>query len=170
MTSRNFETALKKGEIGEQIVRKILEEKGWIVYKPVTDGAHCFDMLTIKDKRRAIAIDVKAKSRRNKYPDTGINQKHFEEYLSFSQKHNMPFWLFFVDEMLGKIYGNHLAELEKPRVVDNRMYPYEWRTQSGEKIRLWPLEAMRDIAFIKDSEVKKLIDYSQRSYKYEVEA
>ena len=58
MTRPNFEVALKKGAVGETIVRRILEQKGWVVYQPMTDGAHCFDMLSIKDKKSAIAIDV----------------------------------------------------------------------------------------------------------------
>lgn len=169
MTSRNFETALKKGEIGERIVKSLLEENGWVVYQPSTNGAHCFDMLTIKNKENAIAVDVKAKARMNKWPATGINQRNFEEYTKFSQTHNMPFWLFFVDEMIGKIYGNSLEELEKIRFVEGKRYPFTILTRSGQAIRLWPIQAMIDIAAINENEIKVLVCHNQRSHDFTIE-
>lgn len=168
MTQRSFEVALKKGEIGEMIVRRKLEEKGWVVYQPVTDGAHCFDMLSIKDKRNAIALDVKSKARMNKWPATGIDQRHFNEYLSFSEKHNMPFWVVFVDEMQKTIYGNCIENLEQRRNVEGVMYPFVLTTRYGKKIRLWPLEAMIQIDVIRERDIASLIRYSQRSHEYEV--
>ena len=76
----DFEKALVKGKIGEDIVRRYLEEKGYVVYKPVTEGAHAFDILAVKDKKTVIIADVKTKARRNYFPDTGINYKHYVEY------------------------------------------------------------------------------------------
>lgn len=169
MTQRNFEIALQKGEIGEQIVRDHLEKKGWVVYQPKTTGAHCFDILAILKKQTAIAMDVKAKSRLNKYPATGINQKHFEEYKAFGDKHVMPFWVIFVDEMQKTIYGNCLEELEKPRVVDGISYPFKMQT-SGATVRIWPLEAMKQIATIDGDSAEKLTSFNQRNYEYGVAA
>lgn len=165
MMSTVFKQALRKGSVGEQIVRAHLEGKGWVVYQPITEGAHHFDMLSIKDKKSAIALDVKTKARLNKYPATGINQKHFEEYLRFSKKHCMPFWIVFVDEMLGEVYGNTLGELEKPRTVEGNNYPLIkcW----GPPIRIWPLEAMKNIARLEDCDKSELTNLSQRNYEYE---
>lgn len=164
MTSRNFEIALKKGDIGERIVRAYLEAKGWVVYRPETEGPHCFDMLSIREKRTAIAIDVKAKARLNRYPATGINQKHFEEYFAFSKKHNMPFWLVFVDEMQREVYGNTIEELEKPREIDGRKYPMvmEWKTPT----RIWPLSVMKTISKLTEEHCKELVSVSQRKHEY----
>lgn len=168
MTRPSFETALKKGEAGEMLIKAHLENNGWTVYRPVTDGAHCFDMLSIKGKKTAIAIDVKAKARMNKWPATGIDQRHFDEYQHFSQKHSMPFWVIFVDEALKKIYGNCIEELEKCRCVDGVNYPWVMPTSGGKKIRVWPLEAMKVIASISDFDATVLQGFNQRNHSFNV--
>lgn len=170
MTSRSFEISLKKGAVGERIVRVLLERNGWVVYQPITDGAHCFDMLSIKDKKRAIAIDVKAKARMNKWAATGVNERHFLEYKAFSETHNMPFWIFFVDELLGKIYGNELKVLEVPIEVEGELYPktIQWGSNSP-KIRYWSLASMKPLADISEEDMKELSSYNQRSYGYNLE-
>ena len=78
MKQINFKKALEKGAMGEKIIKDFLEEKGWIVYQPFAGKAHAFDMLAIKDKKKAIALDIKAKSRLDFIEATGINTKHFE--------------------------------------------------------------------------------------------
>lgn len=166
MTRPSFEIALKKGAVGEQIVRCHLEKRGWVVYQPQTIGAHCFDILAIINKQKAIALDVKAKSRLNKYPATGINQKHFEEYKNFSEKHLMPFWVIFVDEMQKTVYGNCLEELEIERVIEGIKYPFQM-SAAGATVRIWPLQAMKHIANIDGKSAENLISFNQRNYKYE---
>ncbi len=168
MTQQSFDMAMRKGFLGEDIVKRLFERKGWVVYSPETKGAHQFDILAIKDKDSAVAVDVKTKASMNWYPATGVNQKHFEEYQRFSNKHSMPFWLVFVDEKLKKVYGNTLSELEKPRQVAGNVYPLV-KTFGGVKIRLWPLEAMIPIALIENDVATILMSLSQRSYDYEVE-
>lgn len=165
MTQRSFNIALQKGDIGEAIIQKLLEEKGWSVYRPDTDGAHCFDMLAILNKAQCIAVDVKAKAAMKYYPATGINQKHFEEYQRFSKKHLMPFWLFFVDENSCSIYGNTLDELEKPRKVANKQYPMKL-TAGQALLRVWPLDAMKVVADITPAQAASLKKLSQRNYDY----
>ena len=166
MIRPNFETSLKKGAVGEMIVRRNLEGKGWVIYEPVTDGAHCFDMMGIKDKKTAIALDVKAKARMNKWPATGINQQHFDEYQHFSLRHNMPFWVVFVDEAQRTIYGNTIQELEKERIVNGQVYPFQIETKYGKKIRLWPLASMIEIDVISDEDSDRLIMFNQRGHEY----
>jgi hypothetical protein len=163
MMQVSFETALKKGYLGEEIIKRYLENKGWVIYQPTTKGAHAFDMLSIKDKRTAIAIDVKAKSKLTFIDATGIDQRHFETYLKFSLKHNMPFWIIFVDEFLMEIYGNCLSELEKPYVKDGKKYPNHI---SNGKIRIWHLDTMKRISTITKDEAKQLKNYNQRNEKY----
>ncbi len=169
MTRPSFDTALKKGAAGEVIVKGLFERKGWVVYRPETEGPHQFDILAIKDKVSAVAVDVKTKSRMNWYPATGVNQSHFEEYSRFSKKHLMPFWIIFVDEKQKTIYGNTISELEKPRCVDRRNYPFIMVLKCGTQIRLWPLEAMETIATIDNNTATILTNLSQRSYGYEFE-
>lgn len=174
MKSKSFDTALKKGDIGERVVIPILERKGFAVYRPFTEGAHCFDILAIQNKDKAIALDVKAKARLNSYEATGIDQRHFEEYKNFSEKHNMDFWVIFVDEMLGEIYGNKISELEKPRcrsgeiTETNEFYPMvkPWGYR-GSKIRVWHLNSMiRNIGSLNDEAINDLKNYSQRAHEY----
>jgi hypothetical protein len=170
MTQRNFDLARRKGGVGESVVRGVLEAKGWVVYQPVTEGAHQFDMLCIKDKRSAAAFDIKAKARMNKFPCTGVDQRHFEEYKSFAEKHNMPFWLVFVDESMRSIYGNTIAELETPRSEGGIDYPWAMKTKGGKFLRLWPLSAMKVIADLSVADADALKALSQRSYDYGVHA
>ena len=165
-TRKSFDVALIKGEIGEQIVKAWLEKKGLVVYRPETEGVHAFDMLAIKDKRCCVALDVKSKARRNKYPDTGIDLRHYETYTAFSEKHNMPFWIVFVDEMIGEIYGNTLAELDKPRTDSGKQYPLRWNGRDGKTTVYWPLSAMKHVHTLTEAERLKLSSFSQRNYEY----
>jgi len=150
-----------KGNIGERLVREYLERKGYIVYEPQTDGAHGFDKLAIFNKRQAIIVECKSKARRNKYADTGINIKHFEEYQYISARHNLPVFIFFVDELIGKIYGNTLTELLVPRVVDGKQYP------SREKgIIYFPLINTKTVCDISEGEAELMRVSSTRNYEY----
>ena len=81
----------------------------------------------------------------------------------------MPFWIIFVDEKQKTIYGNTISELEIPRRVEGRDYPFVKTLKCGTKIRLWPLEAMKPIASLDESAATTLTDLSQRSYDYEFE-
>lgn len=159
---KNFDLSLAKGEYGEQIVRRILEKQGFVIYKPQTEGAHAFDVLAIQNKTRCIALDVKAKARRNKYADTGINVRHYQTYKAFSEAHQMPFWVVFVDEMLGRIYGNTLANLDKPVTEAGISYPFEY----AGLIRYWPLASMIFMHTLTCDEKADLAALSQRSHAY----
>lgn len=168
MTRTNFEVSLLKGEIGERIMRPFFEQKGWCVYRAVTDCAHAFDGLAIHSQRDAIAYDVKAKSRMNHYPATGINQKNYETYLAFKDKHQMPFWLFFIDECLGQIYGNEIGVLDQPRVVEGRKYPFVMQPRNSQPIRIWPLTSMEVVACLTELERAALEACNQRKHAYDI--
>lgn len=150
----NFETALKKGEIGEMIVQDFLEKRGWIVYRPFTkDKAHYFDALATKDKEQVIAIDVKTKARLNKWRAQGIDIRTYNEYKRFIDKVNVPFYLFFVDDKNGDV---HAAELSK---LKNAFNPVSY-------IIAWYLDEMFYLFNIGEDNIKKLSELDQRSYKY----
>jgi len=163
----SFKVALQKGSVGERIIKQWLEAKRFVVYQPTTDGAHAFDMLAIRDKTTTIALDVKSKAAMNKLPATGVNYRVFEEYQAWSKKHSIPFWLMFVDEGRREIYGNWISKLEEPRVVGSIRYPYDMRTHSGTKLRLWPLSAMEIVAQLEKKDVNDLAIHNQRNYAYE---
>jgi hypothetical protein len=149
-----FETSLKKGELGEQIIRKYLELKGWIVYCPFTkDKAHYFDMLCTFNKEKVLAIDVKTKARLNKWNAQGINIKSYNEYLNFTATTSVPFYLIFVDDKTGHV---HLADLNK---LKNHIYP-------NQNIIAWNIDDMQFLFKISEEEIKQLSEYDQRNYNF----
>lgn len=149
----------KIGDFGELLIREYFEQKGCICYKPVTDGAHLFDFLMLMPNKKTIAVEVKTKPSRTKYPDTGFNLKQYNGYKKFTDEHNVPIFIFFVDENKGAIYGNYLHELDKPRVSNGIAYPFEEPTRYGQTIKYYPLEAMlavRELTCNEISELKRL--------------
>jgi Holliday junction resolvase len=151
----SFEIKLKKGEIGERIIREYLESNGWIVYIPFTKNkAHYFDMLATMKKEKAIAIDVKTKARLNKWNAQGIDKTHYKQYMEFINNHNVPFYLCFIDDKSGDV---HVAELEK---LNNPI-------NVNDKIIAWEVSQMKLLMNIGKELVNELSMYDQRNYKYE---
>lgn len=154
LNQKSFEISLKKGEIGEFIVTQLLEDRGWIVYKPFTKGkAHYFDILATYEKEKVIAIDVKTKARLNKWSAQGIDIKHYDQYLRFTSKHKVPFYLVFIDDKSGDV---HLADIGK---LNNPIYP-------NEKIIAWRLDEMKHVMKISKEQIAELSKYDQRNYEY----
>jgi hypothetical protein len=153
-TQRNFETALKKGELGEQIIRKHLEDRGWIVYIPFTkDKAHYFDMMATLNKEKAIAVDVKTKARLNKWDAQGIDIKQYNQYIKFTKTCNIPFYLVFVDDKTGDVHLADISKLKNPISVNKN-------------IVAWKLKEMKFLFKISNHEVQELSKYDQRNYKF----
>ena len=80
---------VKKGNIGELIVREYLEKKGYIVYEPKTNGSHPFDKIAIKGKNNMVIVEVKTKARMNKFYATGFNLRSYKYYKSIRDKYNI---------------------------------------------------------------------------------
>ena len=159
---------VKKGNIGEAIVEQYLQKRGFVVYKPVGQDAHlCDRFCATPNKKHIIIADVKTKARRTKYPDTGFNISHYEQYKAASKKYNLPIFIYFVDEAKQKIYGNKLTELEKDVFIQHEgktlKYPMKW-----EKIIYFPLKLMITVHALTDLECEELKKYSTRNpnYKY----
>ena len=157
MIQKNFDIALKKGEIGEKIVREYLEGKGWIVYCPFTKNkAHYFDILATKNKQDVIALDVKTKARLNKWNAQGIDLRHYNEYINFVEKTKVKFFIFFVDDKIGDV---HFAELIK---LENSFNP-------NPNIIAWNLKEMKFLFNIGEGMINELTKYDQRNYEFKPE-
>jgi len=151
---KSFEIALKKGELGENIIQEFLEGRGWIVYKPFTKNkAHYFDALATKDKEKVIAIDVKTKARLNKWRAQGIDIRTYNEYQKFINKVNIPFYLIFIDDKCGDVYSAELSKLK------NSFNPAPY-------IIAWYLDEMFYLFNIGEENIKKLSEFDQRNYNY----
>ena len=149
----NFETALKKGELGEKIIQEYLESKGWVVYFPFTKNkAHAFDILCTFNKEKVIAIDVKTKARMNKYNAQGINLKSYNEYLKFKEKMSIEFYLIFVDDKNGDV---HTFEIGK-----------EIKNFKIGKIIFWWIKDMKFMFNIGKEKIEELSKFDQRNYNY----
>ena len=157
---------VKKGNIGENIVDQYFDGQGYIIYEPRQDAAHLIDRLYVKDKKKLIFAEVKTKARRNKYPDTGFNNKHYEEYKAL-QEMGLEVWIFFVDEAEGAVYGNTLEELSAPLTIQHYgktiKYPWHW----GEIIYFYR-KIMDDIYLLSEEEVEEIKSHNTRNYDYEI--
>ena len=153
-------TTVKKGNIGEKIVKEYLENKGYVIYKPATSGSHPFDNLCAsQDKKKIFIVEVKTKEARKYYPDTGIDIKNYNEYKYIQDKYNLKVFLFFVDATNRKVYGNELGNLIKPKIIDNKKYP------SMEKgIIYFPLSSMRPISELTEDEAEIIRKYNTKKY------
>lgn len=158
---------VKKGDLGEKIVDAYLNSKNMVVYSTNYNGAHPFDrLLSLPDKSQLFIADIKTKPGRLYYPDTGINIKHFKEYIHIQNLHNIKVFLFFVDQVKEKIYGNFLHELVKPYEIEHNdkiiKYPLE---SSG--IIYFPLFNMRNICDLTQDYVNDLKRLSSGRYSYD---
>lgn len=170
MTQASFDLHKQKGDYAERIIKNMLESKGYVVYMPCTHGSHSFDIMAIKEKRLCVALDIKAKARMNNVRATGVNREHYDTYKRFSIKHNMPFWIVFVDEMEKSIYGNTIEQLDKEyndtESMYPGMYPRQIHTKHGKKLVLWHLNQMKHIERLPDDDAFNLVKLSRRSYDY----
>lgn len=156
----SFETRLVTGGFGEQILDRFLRQKGWIPYYPIEGVAHPFDRLVASaDKKRICIVEVKTKWRREAYPDTGINRRHYDDYQHITIAYALPLFLAFVDAKVGKMYGNWWSELLKSqepersaRFAGCASYPWEQRG-----IVYFQLSAMKTLAVLPEDERQKLL-------------
>lgn len=176
MTSINFKRwednpLVKKGNRGEELVRKWGEARGAVFYKAITDKAHPFDFMVTKDRKTVSIVEVKTKAKMRYYNATGFNVRHYEEYKRIAEKHNCKVFIAFVDEDCGKIYGGYLDEIEKPRrCADNdgrlREFPMRFGKGRNETI-VFPVDIMTHIADLSPDDIAFMRKHSARNYQYD---
>lgn len=154
---------VKKGDFGESIVRRWMESQGWVLYRPETEGPHAFDRVCVKGKKEIMIAEVKTKARMTQYNATGFNTRHFREYCTISDRHNLDVFIFFVDEHIRSVYGNYLSALRQEHKVDGIIYP---KTLRRGEIIIFSLEKMITITKIEEEEAAFLKSASHRNYEY----
>jgi hypothetical protein len=166
MTTWNDQKSDKKGKYAEQLVDDWMADKLYYKWKP-EDGQHLIDRAYCLPNGEPFWADIKAQARMNNWEETGIKTNHWLTYKQFPKV-----YLFFVDEMLGKVYGNWLHVLEEPRTVFGIVYPITRNIilrGRPEKRRMYPLCAMNDLFILNQTHINKLKELSDRSYEYEYE-
>jgi hypothetical protein len=156
---------VRKGNIGEKLVDEYLLRKGIVPYRPIACQAHPFDRLCASsDKKRIYVVEVKTKPRREFYPDTGIDFRHYNDYLNIAMHHTMDVFIYFVDEIEKSIYGGELiSNLAKVRQIQYKgktlTYPL---AQRG--IIYFPLVAMERVCDLPDAVCAELAKLRRTNY------
>lgn len=174
MQDFNELSTTKKGSLGDAICRAHLESLGYVVYEPVTNGAHPFDKLcATKDKKTLVIVEVKTKPSRYWYPDTGINISHFKDYMRVQMKYQITVCIFFVDEIKLEIYGGKLNDMNAARLVEftdrkGRTKTKNYPAREG-NIIFFAIESMKKICDITKEQAEEIKSYSTRSSAYNYE-
>jgi hypothetical protein len=111
----NDKSEVKKGNVGERIALEILKHNEYIVYAPITEGAHKVDYFAhkISIEKSLIAVKIKSKKRLYKFEATGIDTTVLKHYMELYEKHKIDTYLYFIDDFEKCIYGQWLSELEQ---------------------------------------------------------
>ena len=153
---------VKKGNIGEDAVERFLEEEGFVIYKPVTDVAHPFDRLCVKDKNTVFIAEIKTKPKRTYYPDTGFDYRHYEDYQRMQEK-GLNVYIFFVDESQGIVYGNPLNKISENCTVEHNGKMLEYPKREG-GIIYFPVQNMEFFNYLEENEVNSIKELYTGNY------
>jgi len=156
MESNNWQNKpeVKKGSIGEQIVNEILSKEGYVVYRPISEGAHKIDFFAHKEdaQKKIICVEAKAKKRMAIYCETGFNYTNYLHYKEIYEKHNIETFVYFIDDFEECIYGALLSELGEGTRRAN--------------VIVWDLGRMNPYRKLTHSELVELKKYTQVNYDY----
>jgi len=172
----NQTNVYKKGVYAEKIIKKILNQKGYVVYEPFQEKKDSkwefFDIMAIerttKEEKKIFIGDVKAKARMNNYNATGIDWKHYIKYVKMSEKLGMPFKLFFVDEHTKRISVLELTrDLVLPenqvKSADGRTYPLVTDFNGKyTKVILFAVEQLKIIDYLSNKDADYLTSLNER--------
>lgn len=154
-----------KGDYGELLVDLHYTAKGITIYKPIMSASHVIDRFYIDKNNQVVPVDVKTKPKRNLYPDTGFDFEDYDKYKKIRKDYQMDPFIIFVDENLGKVYGNKLSLLEKEIVVKAQLssgesymlkYP-KGATCKHDKLQIYfPLKNMRLLFYLSKWQIETL--------------
>lgn len=149
---------VKKGAIGERIVNEILSKKGYIVYRPITEGSHKIDFFAHRAdiKKQVICIEAKAKKRMACYYETGFDYRSYLHYMELLEKYNIESYVYFIDDFEECIYGAWLSNLgEGIR-----------RGNNEDDVIVWNLSKMELYRKLSEEELIELKKYTKQYYDY----
>lgn len=135
---------VKKGYIGEQIARGILERKGLIIYSCDQDRPHVVDFYCQYPGKDLFAVEVKTYPRQYAYTRTGIDSKDFTTYLDL-WKRGIEVLIFFVDQYEQCVYQQRISVLKN------------FKQPGGDKV-YFPLGCMKLLRKLTKGELKRLND------------
>jgi Holliday junction resolvase len=156
-------TSSKKGSYGEELVKNFLEQKGFVVYAPLTDAPHSFDFLCMSgDKKDFFAVEVKSFARRLKYKDVGIDQRHYEAYLHFKKKSGFKVFIMFVCHIQKAVFMASLDKLQQEYIdkKNRKTYPCFENNKGNRKRVYFHFDTMSKVATLTEQQARKLAELS----------
>jgi hypothetical protein len=140
-----WEECLKKGEIGESCIDAILKDRGFVAYSP-PEGSHPIDRFYLHTKTfKTIIVDVKTKSKRKLYPDTGFDLKDYEKYLQIYKNTGIKVLIIFIDQDMREIYGNTIDKLSEEVNIGGVHYPKIEGSYDGQKLIYFSIDSFKKI-------------------------
>jgi hypothetical protein len=143
---------VKKGDIGEKLIERLLQQKDLAVYRPVNDGAHVVDFYCQKKGRRVFAVEAKTYPRYYTFEATGIDLKDFEVYSDLLARQGIDTVIFWIDEFEQAIYYQRISILKG----------FAMKPKDG-KIS-FPLGAMKFSCCLEPEVVKEIKNNSSTNY------
>ena len=172
--TKNFShfKSTKKGTIGEFLVIDIIKKmfpQYDILTHHIKNKAHWVDFVIMnKEKNDVKYIEVKTKARFNKYPITGIDLRHYKEYIKLYEKGNDVI-IIFVDDKIGDI---HFLPVSKAIELENqdkiKRFSFKQKNKKTETI-CWYLSDMKFISKITEKYINNLTRYDERNYIFKIE-
>lgn len=149
---------VKKGDIGESIIKDFLEAHNYILYRPITNGAHKIDFFAHSSiEKKVICAEVKSKRRMATKAKTGVNVSALQHYSELYEKHNIPTYIFFIDDFERCVYGNWLHMLGAGEITGRNNY---------QAVTVWELSAMKFIRWLSEVEITELSKHTSENYDY----
>jgi len=163
--------SFKKGTLGEFIIIDIIKNlfpEYDILTNNIKNKAHWIDMILMNKTNNDIKyIEIKTKARLNQYPMTGIDFRHYQEYLKLNEKGNDVI-IIFLDDKIGDIHFLPISkaiELESQDKV--KIFPFKQKNINKKTI-CWFLEDMKFITKISKKDINKLSKLDERNYNFKI--
>ena len=135
--------AYQKGLIGEEIIKKRIEELGLLVRRPddkAKSGASVVDfyvemVVEEYDYHEYWFVEVKVKSPRQyaygRFPVYTFPKSQIELYERYAKEKNLEIKIFIVDEQRESIFWRELNGLEDPIRIEDKIFPLDVEQSNG---------------------------------------